>query len=359
MKRSRGTTLAALATVIAVAIPVVAMTTRGATATAANVDAQGNPRPQGCAAPTRKMTMYAEELRAADGTLKGLAWGTTPDNASIPGPTIEMIEGECLEITVVNDVSKDTLRTLANIYGGYRDGDGELGVSLHVHGVKYTSASDGTSGYGPTRPGSYVPPGESRTYTWYAEPRATLANGLVSQGTAGYWWYHDHVVGTKHGTGGIYEGLYGALIVRRPNDPKPDKTFPLFMGPGMKINGMVHSQEGAANSDCPSDGGHGEQASPHCLLATQGERVEFVVVNLGEEFHTFHLHGHSWADNRTGLLTDPTDETRVIDAKGFGPSESFGFQVIAGHQVGPGDWMLHCHIQDHSDRGMMTFFRVR
>lgn len=348
--------MAALFTVLAVSAPVVAVTGTGAIAGMLNLDPEGNPRPEGCAAPTRKMTMYAEELRAADGSLKGVAWGTSPDNASIPGPTIEMLEGDCLEITVVNDVSLKTLRDLANKYGGYRDGDGELGVSLHVHGVKYTVGSDGTSDYGKSHPGSFVPPGESRTYTWYAEPRVSLANGLVSPGTAGYWWYHDHVVGTKHGTGGIYEGLYGALIVRRPQDPKPDVTFPLFMGPGMKINGQVHSHEGTASSDCP----HGiDHAGPHCLIANKGERVEFVVVNIGEDFHTFHLHGHSWADNRTGLLTSQADETRVIDAKGFGPSESFGFQVIAGHQVGPGDWMLHCHIQGHSDEGMMTFFRVQ
>ena len=349
MKPIRATTLAALATVIAVAIPVVAVTGGGAIASILNLDPEGNPRPEGCQTPTRKMTMYAEEIRSADGALKGLGWGTTPDNASIPGPTLEMLEGECLEITVVNDVKLGTLRQLADTYGGYRNGDGELGVSLHVHGVKYTIGSDGTS-----HSDSYVPPGQSRTYTWYAEPRIALANGFVSPGTAGYWWYHDHVVGTKHGTGGIYEGLYGALIVRRPQDPKPDKTFPVFMGPGMKINGQVHSDENGLPEDCKE-----EHAGPHCLTAAKGERVEFVVVNIGDEFHTFHLHGHSWADNRTGLLTGPADETRVIDAKGFGPSESFGFQVIAGHQVGAGDWMLHCHVQGHSDGGMATFFRVK
>ena len=318
----------------------------GAIASTLNLDPEGNPRPEGCLAPTEKMTMYAVERRAEDGALAGLAWGTTPENASVPGPTIEMLEGECLEVTVVNDVSRETLLDLATKYDGYRDDKGNLGVSLHVHGVKYTQGSDGT-----VHSDSVVPPGEARTYTWYAEPRTTLANGLVSPGSAGYWWYHDHVVGTEHGTGGIYEGLYGALIVRRAQDPIPDKTFPLFMGPDVKINGKVHSH--GSEHEC-----HGAPASPQCLTAKKGERVEFVVVNVGDDFHTFHLHGHNWADNRTGLLSGPADETRVIDAKIFGPSESFGFQVIAGHQVGEGNWMLHCHVQGHSDRGMATFFRV-
>jgi manganese oxidase len=41
-----------------------------------------------------------------------------------------------------------------------------------------------------------------------------------------------------------------------------------------------------------------------------------------------------------------------------GPAQSFGFQVIAGESVGLGSWMLHCHVQLHSDRGMQTFFHV-
>ena len=328
-----------------------------------NVDSEGNARPDGCRAPSRKMTLYAQEKRAADGTLKGLAWGTTPKNGTTPGPTIEMLEGECLEITVVNDISHETLFALAEKYGGYNsngeiDPDAGLGVSLHVHGVKYTTDSDGT-----THTGSVVAPETSRTYTWYAEPRGVLENGLVSPGTAGYWWYHDHVVGTEHGTGGIGEGLYGALVVRRAGDPKPDVTYPVFMGPDLTINGVSNKHDG-------SHAGHGthgappcpegdETPRPQCIIATRGQRVEFAVVNVGNDFHTFHLHGHSWADNRTGLITDPADQTQIIDARIFGPSESFGFQVIAGHDVGPGDWMLHCHIQDHSDKGMTTYFRVR
>jgi hypothetical protein len=44
--------------------------------------------------------------------------------------------------------------------------------------------------------------------------------------------------------------------------------------------------------------------------------------------------------------------------KTLGPSETFGFQLIAGEEVGAGLWMLHCHVQKHSDEGMVTFFKV-
>jgi len=299
-----------------------------AVASSGSSGSSGPDRAAGCVTPTTHRTMYVEELAPGPDGSPRLGYGSAPGAASIPGPTIEMVEGECLAITVVNDVPAATLAAMRT------DPSLPLGVSLHVHGVKYTPSSDGT-----VHNQSFVPPGESRTYIWYAAPRVTVANRVVSLGTAGYWWYHDHVVGTDHGTGGVGAGLFGALVVRRPTDPRPDRTFVVPMGPGVSFGLQRHP-------DMPE------------LVARQGERVEFVVIGLGDGFHTFHLHGHNWADNRTGMLVSAADETALIDNKTVGPADSFGFQVIAGEEVGPGAWMVHCHVQAHSDTGMMTFFRV-
>jgi FtsP/CotA-like multicopper oxidase with cupredoxin domain len=83
------------------------------------------------------------------------------------------------------------------------------------------------------------------------------------------------------------------------------------------------------------------------------------VIGHGELFHTFHLHGHRWSDNRTGQPSGPTDPTPIIDNKVVGPADSFGFQIIAGEHVGPGAWMYHCHVQGHSDAGMAGVFVVK
>jgi hypothetical protein len=80
---------------------------------------------------------------------------------------------------------------------------------------------------------------------------------------------------------------------------------------------------------------------------------------MGDDFHTFHLHGHRWVDNRTGIPTSPADDSPVIDNKTLGPADSFGFFTTAGYQVGPGAWMYHCHVQAHSDLGMSGLFVVR
>lgn len=304
--------------------------------------------PDGCVHPNRTVRLYAYELpRSATGAIR-LGWGTRPDDptsASIPGPLLELIEGECVAITVTNHIPAATLQELKDQHGGGKDLP--LGISLHVHGVKFTPASDGT-----THTGSWVPPGGTRTYIWYAAPRTVTAGRVTSQGTAGTWWYHDHVSGTAHGSGGQGAGLFGGVVVRRAQDlaTAPDRSFTTVFGPGRTIH--------CGNTTITATGGVRESDDP-CLTARAGDRVEIVAIGVGSEFHTFHLHGHTWAANRTGMLTSADDQTPLIDARTLGPSESFGFQVLAGESVGPGDWMLHCHVQSHSDDGMVSFLSVQ
>jgi FtsP/CotA-like multicopper oxidase with cupredoxin domain len=304
--------------------------------------------PEGCVAATKSVTLHAVQLPpAADGSVR-LAYGLTPKTATIPGPTIELLEGDCLALTLVNDIPRSTLEAMRDdpLLG---DGHTPIGVSAHPHGVKYRPDSDGVPD-NRWQGGSYVQPGEARTFLWYAAPRTHAGKRVGSLGSAGYWWYHDHIGGTMHGTGGVSSGLFGAVIVRRPGDLTPDHTFVVGMGNDATMNLARYPE-----TDCD---GKASAVSNRCIVAKQGERVEFVAIGLGDDFHTFHLHGHSWAATRTGALADPLDDTPIIDTKTIGPAESFGFQVIAGESVGVGSWMLHCHVQRHSDRGMSTFFHV-
>ena len=297
-------------------------------------------RPDGCVQPDRRIQLYAVELPRDNNQIR-LGYGLTPETASYPGPLIEMIEGECLAITLHNDVPAATLEALR------QDPNHPLGVSLHTHGVKYTPASDGT-----IHTDSWVPPGGQRTYIWFAKPRNASTG---AQGTAGYWWYHDHMVGGPHGTRGQGTGLFGGLVVRRQGDIRPNRTYVTAFGDLQSIN----LRRGAATDTCdPANPVPG----PTCLIAKPGERVEFLVIGMGNDMHTFHLHGHSWADSRTGMLDGTNkalaDSVPVIDNKTLGPGDSFGVTVVAGDSVGAGNWMLHCHMQFHSDQGMATMLHV-
>jgi hypothetical protein len=250
--------------------------------------------------PRGSLTLIAQTL--PDGSMGYVApeYGTNGVR-----PTIEMAEGETLNITLRNQLNSD--------------------VSLHVHGVHYNPDSDGTR-----HSNSVVKPGQQRMYQWRAAP-----------GTSGYWHYHDHVIGDDEGTGGILGGLYGALVVRKPGDPKPARTF-VIVGHDKTLNGRIYP-------DTPT------------YTARQGELVEWVVVSHGNRVHTFHLHGHRWlTPNRP---SDPGVSAAANAGSGhednhiLAPGDSFGFLVLAGEGVAPGMWMYHCHFQDHAS-AMKGFFQV-
>ncbi|MCX4553810.1 multicopper oxidase domain-containing protein [Streptomyces sp. NBC_01387] len=279
-----------------------------ATATGPASAAETAPRTAPAGGAVRTVKLYAEKL--ADGKM---GYGLEKGKASVPGPLIELTEGDTLHIEFENTMDVD--------------------ASLHVHGVDYDVASDGTR-----LNKSHVEPGGTRTYTWRTHAPGRRKDGTYQAGSAGYWHYHDHVVGTDHGTGGIRNGLYGGVVVRRKGDLLPDRTFTIV------FNDMT------INNQPPHSGPD--------LKATVGDRVEIVMITHGEYYHTFHMHGHRWADNRTGMLAGPDDPSRVVDTKIVGPADSFGFQILAGEHVGAGAWMYHCHVQSHSDMGMAGLFLV-
>jgi FtsP/CotA-like multicopper oxidase with cupredoxin domain len=276
----------------------------GASETPAAADRQDPPH-----GGTRHITIYAEKISA-----QLVGYGLAPGKATVPGPVLEIWEGETLQIELVNTTDKT--------------------VSIHPHGVDYDVHSDGTD-----INDSVTPPGGRRTYVWRTHQQYRRKDGTWAEGSAGYWHYHDHAMGTPHGTEGIQKGLYGALVIRRRGDVLPDKQFTVVFN-DMTVNNKIAP-------DIP------------VLTARLGERCEFIVIGHGNTYHTFHLHAHRWMDNRTGMREGQHDVSRVIDNKDLMPADSFGFQVIAGEGVGPGAWMYHCHVQFHSDMGMVGIFLVQ
>jgi FtsP/CotA-like multicopper oxidase with cupredoxin domain len=105
------------------------------------------------------------------------AWGF---NGQVPGPTIEAHVGDVLQVRLTNRLGEPT--------------------AVHWHGLRVPAAMDGTEMV--QRP---VAPGEMFTY------RFTLPD-------AGTFWYHPHV----HETVQLERGLYGAIVVRGPDEPRLD-----------------------------------------------------------------------------------------------------------------------------------------
>jgi bilirubin oxidase len=124
-------------------------------------------------------------LVAAEARLE-LIDGVTSDvyayNGTVPGPTLELDEGDRVTVRFRNELPEPT--------------------TVHWHGLSLPIDSDGS----PLDP---VPPGEERQYSF-----------TVSAGSAGTYWYHPHP--HHETTPQITKGLYGAVVIRAPDDPLPE-----------------------------------------------------------------------------------------------------------------------------------------
>ena len=82
-----------------------------------------------------------------------------------------------------------------------------------------------------------------------------------------------------------------------------------------------------------------------------GETAKISITNETSWPHAMHLHGHHFrrVGKRGGL--GPLRDTILMDA-----NESADIVFVADN---PGDWLLHCHMLEHSAGGMMTWLSVR
>jgi manganese oxidase len=224
--------------------------------------------------------------------------GATPD--SINGPLIRARVGDKLRIHFKN---MDTLTGHAH--------------SMHYHGVEYRPSSDGI--YLPlfSGKGGAVKPGQTFTYKLTAGP-----------GSAGFWPYHDHSTSMDESIAG---GMFGGLSIAGPNERRADREFVVAFAPW---HGFQTIDGRAFVGNTP------------VFEARVGETVQWDVMAMGSEFHTFHVHGHRWR----------TDGGTPEDTRRLGPAESFR---VRWREDAPGTWLYHCHVEEHMMQGMIGLYRVK
>ena len=227
-------------------------------------------------------------------------------NTGIPGPIFRGAVGDTFRVHYRN---MDTYYKAAH--------------SISIHALGFSEASDGGwSWMLRDRPGTAVNVGDTYTYEWKALPRSV-----------GTWPYHDHSKHFDPGRGspvmeaGAELGLVGMLAVTDANTPPIDK----------EITTLWHTFSSAdipgLSQDFHCFDGFAYLGNTPTKRAKVGQRVRWRVVSLGNDFHTFHIHAHTW--NYAGEFVD----TVVI---GPGTSHTFDFTEDA-----PGTWYYHCHVPIH------------
>jgi manganese oxidase len=254
--------------------------------------------------------------------------------------------------------------------------------SVHPHGVFYEKASEGTSynrGSGDAdQIGGHVPPGQTFTYTWEVPERAGPGPRDPSSIV---WLYHSHANELTD----VNSGLIGAMIITRRGmalpDGRPkdvDKEFvTLFMlfdenqswfidenikrhtddPAGTKKDEVTNMDwRGLFNFVLPGGfSGANERltingmqyANLPMMTMKKGDHVRWYVITMGNGFnlHTPHWHGNVVLDDgkRTDVLVLASAQMKTVDMV---PDD-------------PGIWLLHCHLSEHMEGGMVARYEVQ
>ena len=255
---------------------------------------------------------------------------------TVPGPTLEVELGEKLVVNVQNDL--------------------DLVHSFHTHFTNYDLSSDGSqlntiTGVGA---GAMIPPGESWTYEFVPD-------------RAGIYYYHCHSADggltiSKH----IHQGLYGAIIVKSPDDPANVRDEVLFMSeighetegedvPVYLMNGLGlpggehHLEEIFLEEGIEAVADQFNKTLP-VFEGKTGEELRLHVINIGDAIHSFHAHnvshislgtlkGNQWPANLVPMVPGQADTLSLTFTK-------------------PGLWLFHCHVVGHADAGMIGLFNI-
>jgi FtsP/CotA-like multicopper oxidase with cupredoxin domain len=238
-------------------------------------------------------------------TVKGNTVTAWAYNGTVPGPEIRVNQGDRVRIIVKNLLPE--------------------GTTVHWHGLFVPNNMDGV----PMVTQDPIKPGATFTYEFTADPVGTHQ-------------YHSHMDDLKQ----VTSGLYGPFII----DPKVqkyrfDREFTMIPadGPlGFIINGKSFPD-----------------TAP--LVVHLGDRVRIRMINMGDMYHPFHLHGFDFREIAKDGIPVPEAlqmATNEIDAA---PGGSYDVAFTADRL---GVWAFHCHILDHVTgpngemAGMITVVKV-
>jgi FtsP/CotA-like multicopper oxidase with cupredoxin domain len=207
----------------------------------------------------------------------------------IPGPLLRARAGDRL---LVHFKNLDTLYNRPH--------------SMHFHGVHYRPSSDGAYVPGVSGRDGDVKPGQSWTY------KLTAGSDSV-----GVWPYHDHSP--------------SMLSILGKGEKRADREFEVVFAP---------------MGDFQTIDGRAFVGNTPVFTSVVGQTIQWDVMAMGSEHHTFHVHGHRW---KSAFGTN-------VDTQTVGPAETF---AIRWKEEDPGTWLYHCHVESHMAAGMIGTYRVK
>ena len=233
-------------------------------------------------------------------------WGF---NGTMPGPTIEVTQGDRVRLVVENRLP-------------------EL-FSMHWHGFEVPIEMDGVPGLTQDP----IAPGDTFVYEFTLHQHGTF-------------FYHSHMAMQE------MMGMIGLFIMHPAEAYRPavDRDFGLiFQEWAILPNNTVPNTMSMEFNWLTINGKAAPATTP--LLVKLGERVRIRMVNMGMDHHPVHLHGNTFS-------TVATEGGRIPEAA-WQPGNTVLLGVAQARDVEfeakyLGDWVLHCHLPHHMMNQMVS-----
>ena len=241
------------------------------------------------------------------GGMKDMPGMAKATEGSMPGPTIEVVEGDKVRIVVHNELPEPT--------------------SMHWHGIDVPNAMDGVIGLVQDP----IPPGGTFTYEFELKQNGTF-------------FYHTHVAMQQA------MGLVGLFIIhpKAAWDPPVDRDFALILQEWAILPGASVTNTMSMEFNLFTING---RAAPYItpMVVRQGDRVRIRFVNFSViDHHPMHLHGVTFWITGTEAGRLPVTAWVPRNNVLVGVAQAYDIEFVAWN---PGDWVLHCHMFHH----MMNF----
>ena len=224
-------------------------------------------------------------------------------NGSMPGPTIEVNQGDRVRIVVTNELPEDTF--------------------VHWHGFELPVQYDGAA----TLTQNPIKPGKTMVHEFDVHEEGTF-------------FYHSHIAMQEA------FGQVGWFIVhpKKVFDPPVDRDFGLIFQ-NFFVN-PAHTVSDSWSMDWnwhTINGKSGPYTTP--LVCKHGERVRIRLMNFAPmQHHPIHLHGHTfWVTGHEGARI-PKSAWVPRNNELVGVAQASDFEFVANN---PGDWIFHCHMVHH------------
>jgi FtsP/CotA-like multicopper oxidase with cupredoxin domain len=233
-------------------------------------------------------------------------WGY---NGSMPGPTIEVNEGDRVRIVFENRLPEPQ--------------------TVHWHGLEVPIEMDGV----PAISQPLVMPGERFTYEFTIHQHGTF-------------FYHTHMAMAE------MIGLIGFFIIhpRQAYTPAVHKDFGIILQEFAVLpNNTVPNTLSMEFNWLTFNGKAGPAATP--MLVRLGERVRIRLINIGMDHHPIHLHGMQFEVTGTEAGRVPVPARYPQNTVIVGVAQARDIEFEAKY---PGDWMLHCHLPHHMMNAMVS-----